>query len=316
MSRCAHGWGAHDRGTAVAAVEALLQRVAQIALLIDLGPLVRSTLKAFLIYSAFLLAVYLFERRSGADPARYRTRNFANDVLYTLFYKGGFYTILLLAAVTNALEPRLAFLQLNLLRGLPWPVGLALFWVLGDFVTYWWHRLQHANRFLWAFHSIHHSQERMTLLTAFRRHPLETLSMNVLLYFGLFHMVLGIPTQGWVPLAVVITCITAIQHAQLDWRFGPLHRLLVSPRFHAYHHSVEPRHANANYGFLFSCWDYLFGTAVSESLPPARYGVEGLNMPERMTNHLLNPFRLLWRWRRAAPVSPQASATQATAPLT
>jgi hypothetical protein len=77
-------------------VEALLQRVAQFALLIDLGPLAKSAIKAFLIYSAFLLAVYLFERRSGADAARYRTRNFAIDVLYTLFYKGGFYGILVL----------------------------------------------------------------------------------------------------------------------------------------------------------------------------------------------------------------------------
>ncbi len=299
-------------------MEALLQRVAQFAQLIDLGTLAKSTLKAFLIYSAFLLAVYLLEGRSGADSARYRTRNFANDVLYTLFYKGGFYTILLLAAVTNALEPRLGFLQLNLLQGLPWPVGLALFWILGDFVTYWWHRLQHANRFLWAFHSIHHSQERMTLFTASRRHPLENLSMDVLLYFVLFHMVLGIPTRGWVPLGMVITCIAAIQHAQLDWRFGPFYRLFVSPRFHSYHHSVEARHANANYGFLFSCWDYLFGTAVSEPLPPARYGVEGLNMPERLTDHLLNPFRLLWRWRRgpeAASAAPTAAQSETSASL-
>lgn len=293
-----------------------MQRIAQFALLIDLGPLARSTIKGFLIYSAFLLAAYLFERRSGADAARYRTRNFANDVLYTFFYKGGFYDILVLAAVTNALESRLGFMQLNLLQGLPWPVGLALFWIAGDFVTYWWHRLQHANRFLWAFHSIHHSQERMTLLTAFRRHPLETLSMNVLLYFGLFHMLLGVPTRGWVPLAVVITSITAIQHAQLDWRFGPLRHLLVSPRFHAYHHSVEPRHANANFGFLFSCWDYLFGTAVSEPQPPARYGVVGIDMGESLTNHLLNPFRLLWRWRKAAPAATQASGSETHAPLT
>ena len=292
-------------------MDALLQRIAQFAVLLDLGPLAKSTIKGFLIYSGFLLAVYLFERRSGVDAARYRTRNFANDVLYTLFYKGGFYNILILAALTNALGSRLGFLQLDLLRGLPWPVGLALFWVAGDFVTYWWHRFQHANRFLWAFHSIHHSQERMTLFTASRRHPLEELSMDVLLYFVLFHMLLGIPTRGWMPLGVVITCIAAIQHAQLDWRFGPLYRVLVSPRFHAYHHSVEPRHANANYAFLFSFWDYLFGTAVSESQRPARYGVEGIDMGESLTNHLLNPFRLVWRWRRGPAVTPAAPRTSA-----
>ncbi len=126
------------------------------------------------MYGGFVLAVFCSRPAGRADPARYRTRNFANDVLYTLFYKGGFYTVVVLAAVTNALGPRLEFLRLNLLGHVPWPVGLLVFWVVGDFLTYWWHRLQHAVPFLWAFHSVHHSQEQMTVLTAFRRHPLET----------------------------------------------------------------------------------------------------------------------------------------------
>ena len=286
-------------------MEISLQWFSEFATRIHLGQLARSTAYAFLVYSAFLVVVYVLEVRGGADPARYRTRHFANDVLYTLLYKGGFFDILILAAITNALEPRLAFLQLNLLGDLPWPVGLALFWIAGDFVTYWWHRLQHANRFLWAFHSVHHSQEQMTLFTASRRHPLETLSMVVLLYFGIFHMVLGIPSRGWMPLAAVLTSILALQHAQLDWRYGPLGRVLVSPRFHAFHHSAETRHANANFGTVFSCWDYLFGTAVPEQALPARYGVDGLGMEESWRSQLLLPFELAWRWRHGAePVAP------------
>ncbi len=281
-----------------------LDRLAGLAALAHLGPLAKSTAYAALIYGSFVLVVYLLESRAGADPARYRTRNFANDVLYTLFYKGGFYTVILLAAVTNALGSRLDFLQLNLLRQVPWPVGLVVFWVGGDFVTYWWHRLQHAVPFLWAFHSVHHSQEQMTLLTASRRHPLENLSMDVVLYFGIFHLVLGVPTRGWMPLAALVTCFAAIQHAQLDWRFGPLQRVLAGPRFHAFHHSIRPEHANANFGFLFSSWDYLFGTAVPEQPLPARYGVDGLGMGESLRSQLLFPFQLLWRrrWRyRPAP---------------
>jgi sterol desaturase/sphingolipid hydroxylase (fatty acid hydroxylase superfamily) len=296
-------------------MDALFQRLAEFAALIHLVPLAKSAAYGLVVYGGFLGVVYLLEGRAGADPARYRSRNFANDVLYTLFYKGGFYNILLLAAVTNALGPRLAFMQLDLMRGLPWPVGLAVFWVAGDLVTYWWHRLQHANRFLWAFHSIHHSQEQLTLFTASRRHPLENLSMDVLLYFVLFHVLLGIPTQSWMPLGVAITSIAAIQHAQLDWRFGPLYRVIVSPRFHAYHHSVEPAHANANFGFLFSFWDYLFGTAVAEQPRPERFGVEGLDMGERLTNHLLTPFRLLWAWRRAGPPAAPVISRPAESPV-
>lgn len=263
--------------------------------------LVRSTGYATLVYTAFFLAVFLLEGREGGDPRRYRSRHFVNDVVYTLFYKGGFYNVFLLAAVTNALGSRLAFLQFELLRDLPWYVGLAIFWVVGDLAMYWWHRLQHSNRYLWALHSVHHSQEELNLFTASRRHPVENLMLDVIIFFLIFNLILGIPTQGWLPLAALITCVTAIQHAQLDWRFGPLYRVLVSPRFHGFHHSAEPEHLNANYGFLLSVWDYLFDTAVPEQPRPKRYGVDGIDFHESLWDQLVTPFRLMWRWHRSPP---------------
>jgi sterol desaturase/sphingolipid hydroxylase (fatty acid hydroxylase superfamily) len=78
---------------------------------------------------------------------------------------------------------------------------------------------------------------------------------------------------------------------------------LVAPA-HAFHHS-SPEHANANFGFLFSCWDYLFGTAVPEQGRPTSFGVEGTEVRETIASQLFTPFRLLWKWRRQpAPASP------------
>ena len=288
-------------------MDAVLAKIVDLGRLIHAGQLARSTAEACAIYGAFTLVVFLFERRAGVDPRRYRTRHFLNDVLYTLFYKGGFYNILILAAITNLLQPRMTILQFNLLGGVSWPVGLAVFWIGGDLAMYWWHRLQHANRFLWALHSVHHSQEHLTLLTASRRHPIENLTLELLIYVGVFHWVLGVPTQGWMPLAAAITCLAALQHAQLDWRFGPLYRVVVSPRFHAFHHSADPAHLNTNYGFLFSGWDYLFGTAVAEQPRPSRYGVDGIDFHESIGRQLLAPLRLMWQWRRAAEPSGEAS---------
>jgi len=276
----------------------LLARLTDIATLVRLGEMVVSVLQSFLIPFAFLVAMYLFERRAGADPERYRTRNFLHDLFYVFVYVGGFYSVFLLAVVTNAIEPHLGFLEFEPTRRLPWPVGLAIFWIGGDFVTYWWHRLQHSNKFLWAFHTVHHSQEQMTLFTASRRHPIELLLMDVLLYFVIFHLVLGVPTRGWMPLAVFVRTVVSIQHAQLDWRLGPLYKVFVSPRFHAFHHSAQAEHANANYGFLLSTWDYIFGTAVPEQPLPERYGLDGVEMKESLVSHMVTPFRLLWQWRR------------------
>jgi sterol desaturase/sphingolipid hydroxylase (fatty acid hydroxylase superfamily) len=204
---------------------------------------------------------------------------------------------------------------MNLLSRVWWPIGLLVYWIAGDFVTYWWHRLQHSVPFLWAFHSVHHSQEQMTAFTASRRHPLETLSMDVIIYFGIFHFILGIPTRGWMPLALAITCLTVLQHAQLDWRLGPLQKILVGPRFHSFHHSSRPEHANSNFGFVFSCWDYLFGTAVPEQARPTAYGVEGIDIRETIGSQLLTPFRLLWRWRRQPVPAPAPAPRSESNPV-
>lgn len=275
----------------------------QLASRIHAGQLAESMLWAVLIYGGILGVVYVFERRAGADPERYRTRHFLNDVAWTLFYRGGAYNILVLAAITNAFDGRLASIRPHLLTRIPWPLGLGVYWIAADLVTYWWHRLQHGNRFLWAFHSVHHSQERLTMFTASRRHPLEQLSMDILIYFLVFHFLLGIPTRSWLPLSALITGLVAIQHAQLDWRLGPLARVFVSPRFHNFHHSADPRHANANFGFLFSCWDYLFGTALPEEPRPVRFGIEGQPVGETLWGQLVTPFRLL---RGGAPADDPA----------
>ena len=50
-------------------------------------------------------------------------------------------------------------------------------------------------------------------------------------------------------------------HSNLNWDFGPLKYVFVSPRFHRYHHSTVDASRHKNFGGLFSFWDYLFGTA-------------------------------------------------------
>jgi sterol desaturase/sphingolipid hydroxylase (fatty acid hydroxylase superfamily) len=250
----------------------------------------------------FAVAAYVFEARAGADRHRYVTRNFFNDVIYTLFYRGGFYSVFVMAALTNALEPRIAFLKLDLMAGAPWPLTLAAYWILGDFFIYWWHRLQHRSRFLWAFHTVHHSQEKLNIFTAYRRHPFETMLADLVIFFVLTYLILGIPTRGWLPLQVTMIALIALQHCELDWRFGPLYRWVVSPAFHAVHHSTDPRHYNRNFGAMFSIWDYLFGTAVADEPRPRRFGVEGLDQAESITDQLLAPLRYLRRGYTVPPV--------------
>lgn len=263
-------------------------------------PLLRSTLVAIAVILPFLAAIMLLEWRRGADLARYRTTHFASDVIHALFYRGGFYNVLIFAGLSNAIRVLFPVLDVRLLPHAPPWLALTLFWVGGDFLLYWIHRAQHNSRVLWAFHTIHHSQERLTTLTQYRRHPLDRAIFDVAL-FVVFVQLLGLPTTSWLPLFVLTTALQALQHADLDWRFGPLYRVVVSPAFHAVHHSTEMHRQHANFGAMLSCWDYLFGTAAADESRPARFGVVGVREPERLLEQLWSPFRDLAGRRPAVP---------------
>ena len=66
-----------------------------------------------------------------------------------------------------------------------WPVdadglgtvpGGALGYVAITFVYYWWHRARHEMPLLWRwFHQVHHSPQRIEIITSFYKHPLEIL---------------------------------------------------------------------------------------------------------------------------------------------
>jgi sterol desaturase/sphingolipid hydroxylase (fatty acid hydroxylase superfamily) len=199
------------------------------------------------------------------------------------------YGIFIGAAIANALGPRLSFFKIEMLAALPAPIHWILYWIALDFLDYWYHRLRHSWGFLWAIHSIHHSQERMTFATSWRSHPLDLVIGNCVMFVPL--LLLGIPTKVWFPLIALQYAFEAVQHSQLGWRYGPLYRVFVSPAFHNVHHSAERRYHDSNYGKLLSVWDFLFGTAVKDQPRPAVTGIAGICIPESILQQLLVPFK-------------------------
>jgi sterol desaturase/sphingolipid hydroxylase (fatty acid hydroxylase superfamily) len=173
-----------------------------------------------------------------------------------------------------------------------------------DFLNYWTHRLEHAVPVLWAFHSVHHTQTKLTFLSANRIHVFEQLFSGVLMIVPAF--LLGVPQRLWLPLLFVQLFIETLQHARLNWSFGPAHELLVSPLFHKIHHSTDEREYNGNYGRVLSLWDAVFGTFVRSSTTAREYGVSGMDVPERLTAQFLHPFRYLLGYGSETPPSQPA----------
>ena len=298
----------HGIETALAWVlpDATVQRFSEA---IHLSTLVKSSLYTAILVGGLFIIFITLERLTRAKGSPYRSRIFAQDVVYAFFYQGGFYTITLWAAATNLLGSRLDFLKIQALAGLPGPAHWVIYWVVVDFITYWWHRWLHSSETLWAFHSVHHSQEEMSFISSYRLHPIEQLSQQLIMVVPL--LIMGVPTFSWLPLYGVMVMLEAAQHSSLDWGYGKAYYLVVSPRFHAVHHSVDPRHHHRNFSKILSVWDFLFGTGLTVQERPRRFGVDGLPVPRSIFEQLLAPFRILLKRRTYAGASVSPTRTPA-----
>src|SRR5262245_8034387 len=242
--------------------------------------------------AALLVVVFVIEVSTRGDWRRYLSRHFRTDAAYTAFYVGGVCSVVfsgpLFGLLSGAIERHAPWLQVKLLDGLPAAVQLAVLLPAMDLIAYWVHRGLHASRLLWAVHRLHHSQERLTPLTAYRVHFVEILLQNLAKFAAA--LLLGVPSRVWLPVALITLWVPLLAHAAAGWSFGPLDRILVSPRFHHVHHSVDAAHHDRNFAQVFSFWDDLFGTASRPAPPPTAFGVPGAAVPESFLRQLVHPF--------------------------
>jgi sterol desaturase/sphingolipid hydroxylase (fatty acid hydroxylase superfamily) len=240
----------------------------------------------------FFLIIYLIESGYRVRNSRYRSRNFFHDVCYWLYGRSDLPRILFTASLFAFLSRRLAFLQVTSFQSVPAFVRVPIAFIVVDFTTYWIHRWQHTNRVLWAFHSVHHSQEQLTFATSARFHPIDNFVLTTLAFLPF--LLLGQPAELVLPVYLAMEFLIAIQHSEIPWRYGPVYRFVVSPTFHSIHHSISPEHHNRHFGRMFSIWDYLFGTAVPDQTRPAIYGLQDWKMPTLMSQ-LCFPFVHLYK---------------------
>jgi sterol desaturase/sphingolipid hydroxylase (fatty acid hydroxylase superfamily) len=134
--------------------------------------------------------------------------------------------------------------------------GAVLGYVVITFIYYWWHRFRHEYDFLWRwFHQVHHSPQRIEIITSFYKHPLELLA-NSILSSAIVYLLVGLD-QSAAALAVLLTGLAELFY---HWNVSTpywLGFLVQRPESHCVHHQ-EGLHSY-NYADL-PIWDMLFGT--------------------------------------------------------
>jgi sterol desaturase/sphingolipid hydroxylase (fatty acid hydroxylase superfamily) len=135
-------------------------------------------------------------------------------------------------------------------------VGGFIAYFIATFVFYWWHRWRHESDVLWRFfHQIHHSPQRLEVITSFYKHPLEMV-VNSILGTLIVYTFLGLSVEA----GAIYTAFTALgeffYHTNMKtprW----VGYVFQRPEMHRIHHQHE-RHKN-NYGDI-TWWDMMFGT--------------------------------------------------------
>jgi sterol desaturase/sphingolipid hydroxylase (fatty acid hydroxylase superfamily) len=159
--------------------------------------------------------------------------------------------------------------------------GLVAYFV-ATFVFYWWHRLRHENEFLWrTFHQLHHSPQRIEVITSFYKHPGEMMANSVIGAL-LVYALLGLSPEA----GAVYTACTALgeffYHTNIrtpQW----VGYFFQRPEMHRIHHQYQ-RHKN-NYGDIV-CWDILFGTYENPAEVDCRCGFDAAR-EQRLRDMLL-----------------------------
>jgi sterol desaturase/sphingolipid hydroxylase (fatty acid hydroxylase superfamily) len=136
------------------------------------------------------------------------------------------------------------------------PGGVALGYLVITLVYYAWHRARHEVDFLWRWlHQLHHSPQRLEIVTSFYKHPLE-IAANGLLSSTVLYLGVGLELRE----ASLVVLATGLAELFYHWNVPTPYWLgfvFQRPESHCIHHE-RGRHAR-NYSDL-PIWDMLFGT--------------------------------------------------------
>jgi sterol desaturase/sphingolipid hydroxylase (fatty acid hydroxylase superfamily) len=245
-----------------------------------------------LLTFACLAVVYgALERAFPARaPRRWRDADFLTDGCFFLgqYLVWSTLAVALLSAFHGVLNAHAPLALQRSAAALPvWLLaGLAV--LLGDVLVYWFHRACHRFDFLWRFHAVHHSSERLDWLAAHREHPVDGVLTQ--LAQNLPAMLLGLPFEVLAVLIALRGAWSILIHSNVALPLGPVRFVLGAPELHHFHHARVERTAY-NFANLAPWLDVVFRT-YHRPVGAQTYELGLIDAwPKGYVAQLLRPFR-------------------------
>jgi sterol desaturase/sphingolipid hydroxylase (fatty acid hydroxylase superfamily) len=175
-----------------------------------------------------------------------------------------------------------------------WPllVQLLMATLVVDVFKYWYHRWTHTVGWMWRYHTVHHSLDRLEMLRASYFYPIDiflTVGLGTLamLMLGVDHKIIIFHN--------VYAGITGLMnHSNADLKCGIFDYFVNSIGHHRAHHAVGLPGSMSNYGSFFNFADRMFGTRY---LPEDQSSFDPLGLdetydfPDTVVAQLAVPFR-------------------------
>lgn len=175
-------------------------------------------------------------------------------------------------------------------RELPLALQFLAAVVVADSCQYLVHRSYHRTPWLWRFHAVHHSAPHLDWLAGSRMHVVEVLLTRTAVVVPLY--LVGFSEAALNGYVLLVGVQAVLAHANVNWQFGPLRYLLVTPQYHHWHHARDPAYVDANYAVHLPIIDMLFGTFhLPGKAWPDSYGVLDPDVPPGFLRQLTFPFR-------------------------
>ncbi len=177
-----------------------------------------------------------------------------------------------------------------------WPLPLRFFlmFLMADFIQWLVHVSLHRVNWLWDFHKVHHSATEMGFSVHLKFHWMEKIIYGMAKFIPL--TLIGFGLDDLFALHIFTILVGHLNHANLNWTYGPLRYLINSPAMHIWHHAKKTPQSHrygVNFGITLSVWDYLFGTAYvpksGRNLPLGFDGVE--KYPKSFIGQMKEPFK-------------------------
>jgi sterol desaturase/sphingolipid hydroxylase (fatty acid hydroxylase superfamily) len=162
-----------------------------------------------------------------------------------------------------------------------WWAWVICFWA-DDLSFYWFHRLSHQVRFLWASHSVHHSCETFSLIAAIRVPITSHLTGNFI--FWAWMPLIGLEPGMILTMKAFSLTYQFFVHTETVKKLPKIiEAVFVTPSHHRVHHGSDVEYLDKNHGGVLILWDKMFGSFQ----PEIRRPIYGLTDNIKSTNPIV-----------------------------